>query len=209
MNPISLKHFQTTALALPDSRRVAQEAIAHNDMTRLQRMVHAGEVDGHTLTAEQRTLLIEAVRCLNINAFVLLTEHPDGYDLNQPDAEGNTLLHHLALRMTDAAMDDGGWEDTLEPFLENVHGNIEWDLENHDGRTALELAGWADRTSIAVLLDIYAPEPNPTGSDHAESCTDEAVFSDVEHENFDSLNHRDKARVLALYEQLLRQKRHR
>jgi hypothetical protein len=71
MNPIPFNHKQATALALPDSGQIVQQGIAHNDMTRLQQMVHAGEVDGHTLTAEQRTLLIEAVRCLNINAFAL------------------------------------------------------------------------------------------------------------------------------------------
>ncbi len=210
MNPIPFNSFSTTmALALPDAGRVAQEAIAHNDMARLQRMMDAAEVDGHTRTTGQRTLLIESVHHLNADAFARLTRLPDGYDVNAPDAEGNTVMHHLALRMTDDVLDNGRWENVLEAFLESAHGNIDWDQENDEGRTALALTLEDERTSFAVLVDPYAPdEPGSARGEHAENDTDEDLFDDVESEHFENLNDHSRARVQALHEKFLQQKRH-
>lgn len=208
MNPIQSHANLPTAWALPDVRRVAQDAIANHDQARFQQMLDAQEVDANTRTSDGATLLIEAVRSLNVPAFSSLVRASEAIDLNEADADGNTMMHHVALRMTDEAMDNA-WEAMLTTLLEERTSDIEWDLVNLHDQTVLHLMGEDGRERIAELIFTYAPEPSPTHSAHADSDTNEEIFSDLDSEHFENLTPQQQARFQFLHEQFLQRKRER
>lgn len=207
MNHIQPHTSWSTAWALPDARQVAQEAIAHHDLPRLESMLDAQEVDANTRTAGGGTLVIEAIRCLNARAFAAMVRDPAVIDFNIADTDGNTALHHLALRMTDEVLDDV-WEQMLTALLEQREPDIDWELTNRDDQTALDLVAMDGRDRIAELFDPYAPEESsPTHSSHRDSYTDEEAFSDLGSEHFENLSPQEHTRVMSLFERFLQQKR--
>lgn len=211
MNHIQLPSLSPMAWALPDARRLAQEAIANHDRTRLEQMLDSREVDANTTTAEGGTLLMEAVRHLNMHAFGLLARDPEDIDINGVDADGNTVLHHVARRMSDNVM-NVEWEQLLSTLLEQIAPDIDWDLADRNDQTVLDLSAEYGHEQIADLLHTYTPkveESQASQSAHVSSDTDEEVFSDVGSEHFENLTPQEQARVLSLYEHLLQQKRQR
>ncbi len=197
------------AWALPDARRLAQEAIVNHDHTRLEQMLDSREVDANTTTAEGGTLLMEAVRHLNMHAFGLLARDPEDIDINGVDADGNTVLHHVARRMSDNVM-NVEWEHLLSTLLEQIAPDIDWDLADRNDQTVLDLSAEDGHERIAEVFGTYAPEESQASrSSHAEEDTDEEVFSDVGSEHFDHLSPEEQSRVLSLYERMMQRKRER
>ncbi len=166
-----INHLQPAGLQAPHIRpftpaQAAQHAITEGDHEELRFLVEQHHVHAATRTANGETLLMFATRQADPGAFNALAPSLQPHRVNEVDQQGNTVLHYLALHLTNRTMQGGAWADGLDDFLNTLAADIDWEQENHQGSTAPELATALRRTRLLNVLSAFIPDD--TDSDVSE-----------------------------------------
>lgn len=136
--------------------QAARCAIREGRIDELRDLIARNFVHAFTQISNGETLIRRAVQRRNLEAFNALASTISVLRINQRDAEGNALIHHLVL--DEVPFETPDWAHGLHAFLGRYGPFIDWNQMNDEGMTApMMLAADGERDGLWELFSAHMP----------------------------------------------------